>query len=111
MSSSLGQFVFGFAIAFSPAPLVGFGAWSMVNAKEAAPMMDEQPAQGYASPLEREWSDDPVIHYDEDTGGVPEQPPIDEDRRHEMQIETDCARRKAKPIKKRAKPEREIPDF
>lgn len=112
MSSPVGQFVLGFAIAFAPAPVVGFAAWSMVNSDAPAPAVQVQASPDYGSPLDREWSDTPGMNYDGEYVEVPEQPPMREAQQHEMEIETNCAKRKKrKQIEKRPKPEREIPDF
>lgn len=112
MSSPTGQFVLGFLMAFSPAPLVGFGTWSVVTAEEPAPVVEVQSTAEYGTPVDREWADrewssDPLVlrsdSHDEDTAQYAALP------QQEMEIETNCAKRKK--VKKRPKPEREIPDF
>lgn len=110
MSTSLGQFVLGFAISFSPAPLVGFGAWTLVNAQEAAP--EVQPSQGYGAPVQREWGEHQTPHAEHqlqlDEDYAPQQSSGQHSRR--MEVEEDCARRKRKPAPAPVKPKKPDPD-
>ena len=51
MRESLSQFVLGFCIAFAPAPLVGFGAWTLTRPAVAeAPPTAPAPQPGFAAP-------------------------------------------------------------
>ena len=112
MRSPLGQFVFGFVIAFSPAPLAGFGAWALVTAEDASAQEVANPGTEYGTPGGREWSDDPVVRYESTDDPNHHQGSAQYDGApQEMHIEEDCKRRKRKPIQKRPKPEREIPDL
>ncbi|MBZ0138032.1 MAG: hypothetical protein K8I27_16875 [Planctomycetes bacterium] len=114
MRTPLGQFVFGFVIAFSPAPLIGFGTWTLVHAKEAAPGAEVVHSPSYGTPLDHDWSRDSRVPMQEPGVNTPEdQRQYGETPQTAPQkgAETDCAKRKRKAIPKRPKPEREIPDL
>ncbi|MCB9932854.1 MAG: hypothetical protein H6841_05455 [Planctomycetes bacterium] len=52
MRNPLSQFFFWFIITFSPAPLVGFGTWFLVHAKEPAPPAAEVAPRTYGPTME-----------------------------------------------------------
>lgn len=111
MAAPLGQFVFGFMIAFAPAPLVGFATWSVVNTPDT-------PRVQYSAP---DWGAPPTREYSDHTESVHTEAPDYGSPAYstspgagEMEIETDCKRRtkkrKAEPKPEpKPEPKREFP--
>jgi hypothetical protein len=98
MRSALGQFVVGFVITFSPAPFVGFGTYAFIQGQDA-PEASATPEKRrhYQMPSDRQYGEGgPGRYY----GGAYE---VEGRSGDEMEIETDCARRKH--AKKERKPE------
>lgn len=112
MAAPLGQFVFGFMIAFAPAPLVGFATWSVVSTPEAhraqfaTPDWGAPPAREYSDHTDRvEYVEGETPHYG--SPGYSASPGAGE-----MEIETDCKRRRKKAEPKpepKPEPKREFP--
>jgi len=110
MSNSLGQFVVGFVLAFSPAPFVGMGTYALVQAEDAPAVRETErvkPAK-YGAPLDREYGGESGVYFTED--GYPAAVPAStEPQQGEMEVETDCKRRK-KAKKAEPKPQPKQPE-
>lgn len=124
MRGSVSQFVFGFVIAFSPAPFAGFGTYAYIQAQEVpAPLPEAEiyRAPEYGAPQvfdhEREvalpeaapQAEMTILDgYDPPDRYMDEAPASESPARYE--IETDCARRKRLSRENKQKKEPEIPE-
>ena len=127
MKGAVSQFVFGFVIAFSPAPFAGFGTYAYIRAQQPAPpaaaeapIKDYRPTE-YGTPQQYEHAPEGQVEYEGDTQYVLDPQSESPDESHgapaydarQYEIETDCARRKRLKReaegKQRKKPE--IPDL
>ena len=103
MSKSLRQFVIGFVIAFSLAPIIGVGAYVVADAHDSRSPVVKPAAVNYPPPaIEfRDTQQLPVDVAPPQTSATPQASApaaasVEPHSGGEMEIETDCARKKRK---------------
>ncbi|MCA8919021.1 MAG: hypothetical protein KDB68_07215 [Planctomycetes bacterium] len=118
MRGAFSQFVFGFVVAFSPAPFAGFGAYAYMQADKAShetPQAEVYRPAEYGAPLDYDHHDqvhvDEEITYPQDGAQYSAEPSAGSGTQYE--VETDCKRRKRlkREAEQKKKRERELPDL
>lgn len=104
--NKLGQFLIGFAIAFSPAPFIGMGTYAYVQGQAPSSVVTAAPQRGpaYGSPLDYEFGEAPQFMQYETGEHAPAS--VEPHSGGSMEVETDCARRKRAKKAPEKKPEK-----